>query len=135
MSAFFYYWGYNHVPFVELQSESSSAAIQRMSLEEFLEQFAEDEENEKVAADFYPLSSNTVIFQQSEVPVEGQALLEAIVRKHPYFMTGCKLGASLRKFGLQLLVAVLLDMQRTKLESKNLKRALEWKNVLRDFYS
>ena len=49
--------------FAELQSESSSATIQRMSLEEFLEQFAEDEENEKVAADFYPLSSNTVMFQ------------------------------------------------------------------------
>ena len=49
--------------FAELQSESSGATIQRMSLEEFLEQFAEDEENEKVAADFYPLSSNTVMFQ------------------------------------------------------------------------
>ena len=48
--------------FVELQSESSSAAIQRMSPEEFLEQFVEDEENEKVAADFYPLSSNTVMY-------------------------------------------------------------------------
>ena len=118
--------------FVELQSGSSGAAIQRMNLEEFLEQFSEDEENEKVAADFYPLSSNTVMFQQSEIPAEGQLLLEAIVRKHPHFMTGCKLGASLRKSGLQLLVAVLLDMQHTKLESTNLKRALEWKNALKD---
>ena len=47
-------------------------------------------------------------------------------------MTGCKLGASLRKSGLQLLVATLLDMQRTKLESSNLKKALEWKNALKD---
>ena len=83
--------------FAELQSESSSATIQRMSLEEFLEQFAEDEENEKVAADFYPLSSNTVMFQRFEIPTEGQPLLKAIVRKHPYFMTRCKLSASLRK--------------------------------------
>nr|POF07897.1 hypothetical protein CFP56_27477 [Quercus suber] len=118
--------------FTELQSESSSAAIKRMSLEEFLEQFAKDEKNEKVAADFYPLSSNTVMFQRSEILIEGQALLEAIVRKHPHFMTGCNLGASLRKSGLQLLVAVLLDMQRTKLESKNLKRVLDWKNALKD---
>ena len=103
-----------------------------MNLEEFLEQFSEDEENEKVAADFYPLSSNTVMFQRSEIPAEGQPLLEAIVGKHPHFMTGCKLVASLRKSGLQLLVAVLLDMQRTKLESTNLKRALEWKNALKD---
>ena len=40
-------------------------------------------------------------------------------------MTGCKLSASLRKSRLQLLVVVLLDMQRTKLESTNLKRELE----------
>ena len=48
--------------FVKLRSESSSAAFNKMSLEEFLEQFAEDEENKKVVADFYPLSSNTVMF-------------------------------------------------------------------------
>ena len=75
-----------------------------------MEKFAEDEENEKVATDFYPLSSNTVVFQWSEILVEGQPLLAAIVRKHPYFMAGCKLGASLRKSRLQLLVVVLLDM-------------------------
>ena len=38
-----------------------------MSLEEFLEIFAEDEENEKVAIDFHPLSSDTVMFQRSEI--------------------------------------------------------------------
>ena len=43
--------------------------------------------------------------------------MEEIVEKYPHFMTGCKLSASLRKFGLQLLVAVLLVMPRTKLES------------------
>ena len=81
-----------------------------MKLEEFLEKFAEDEENEKVATNFYPLSSDTVMFQRSEIPTEGQLLLVAIIRKHPHFMTGCKLGGSLRKSGLQLLVVVLLDM-------------------------
>ena len=91
-----------------------------MNLEEFLEKFGEDEENEKVATDFYPFSSDTVMFQWSEIPVEGQPLLAAIVKKHPHFMAGCKLGASLRKSRLQLLVAVLLDMQHTKLESSNL---------------
>ena len=75
-----------------------------MSLEEFLEKFAKDEENEKVAIDFYPLSSNTVMFQWFEIPAKGQPLLAEILRKHPHFMAGCKLGASLRKFGLQLLV-------------------------------
>ena len=108
---------------VELRSESSNATIKRMSLEEFLEQFAEDEENEKVAA---------VMFQRSKIPIEGQPLLEVIVRKYPLFMTGCKLGASLSKSRLQLLVAILLDMQRIKLESTNLKRALEWKNALKN---
>ena len=120
------------LPFTELRSESSSAAIKRMNLEEFLEQFAEDEDNEKVATDFYPLSSDAIIFQWFEIPTEGYPLLEAIVRKHPHLMIGCKLGASLRKSGLQLLVAVLLDMQHTKLESTNLERALEWKNALKD---
>ena len=57
--------------FAELQSKSFGAPIQRMSLEEFLEQFSEDEENEKVAADYYPLSSNIVMFQRSEILVEG----------------------------------------------------------------
>nr|POF00013.1 hypothetical protein CFP56_55808 [Quercus suber] len=69
---------------------------------------------------------------QSKEPPEGQPLLEAIVRKYPHFMTVCKLGASFRKSGLQLFVAVLLDMQCTKLESTNLKKALEWKNSLKD---
>ena len=47
-------------------------------------------------------------------------------------MARCKLGVLLRKSGLQLLVAVLLDMQRTKLESSNLQKVLEWKNALKD---
>ena len=57
--------------FAELLIESSSAAIKGMSLEEFLEKFAEDEKNEKVATDFYPLSSDIVMFQRSEIPAEG----------------------------------------------------------------
>ena len=48
--------------FVELRSRSSGAAVKRMNLEEFLEQFAEDKENKKVAIDFYPLSSNIIMF-------------------------------------------------------------------------
>ena len=47
-------------------------------------------------------------------------------------MAGCKLDASLRKFRLQLLVAMLLDMQCTKLESSNLQKVLDWKNALKD---
>ena len=71
-----------------------------MSLEEFLERFAEDEENEKVATNFHPLSSNIVMFQRSKIPAKGQPLLAIVIRKHPHFMAGCKLGASLRKSGL-----------------------------------
>ena len=57
--------------FAESWSKSSSAAFKRISLEEFLEQFAEDEENEKMAADFYPLLSNIVMFQRSKVLAKG----------------------------------------------------------------
>nr|POF24113.1 hypothetical protein CFP56_58964 [Quercus suber] len=117
---------------LESRAESSGGAAKGMSLEEFLERFTEDEENEKVATDFHPLSSNTVMFQQSKIPTERQPLLAAIIRKHLHFLAGCKLGVSLRKSGLQLLVAVLLDMQRTKLDSSNLQRVLEWKNALKD---
>nr|POE77014.1 hypothetical protein CFP56_47360 [Quercus suber] len=106
--------------FGKSRAESSGGAAKGMSLEEFLGRFAKDEENEKVATGFHPLSSNTIMFQRSEIPVEGQPLLAAIIRKHPHFLAGCKLGVSLRKSGLQLLVAVLLDMQRTKLDSSNL---------------
>nr|POF26475.1 hypothetical protein CFP56_35878 [Quercus suber] len=116
----------------EPQVESLSGAAKGMSLEEFLEKFAEDEENEKVVADFHPFLNDTVMFQRSEISIEGQPLLAAIIRKHPYFLAGCKLGASLRKSGLELLVAVLLDMQRMKLESLNLQRVLEWKSALKD---
>nr|POF26998.1 hypothetical protein CFP56_40364 [Quercus suber] len=116
----------------ELRVESSGATIKGMSLKEFLEKFAEDEENDKVAADFYPLSNDIVMFQRFEIPAEGQPLLAAIVRKHPHSMTECKLGASLRKSRLQLLVAVLLDMHCTKLDRSNLRRAIEWKNALKD---
>ena len=45
-------------------------------------------------------------------------------------MAGCKLGVLLRKSKLQLLVAVLLDMSRTKLKSSNLQKVLDWKNAL-----
>ena len=48
--------------FAVLRVESSGASIKGMSLEEFLEKFVEDEENEKVATDFYPLSSDIVMF-------------------------------------------------------------------------
>ena len=85
-----------------------------------------------MATDFHPLSSNIVMFQRSEIPAKGQPLLATIIKKHPYFMAGCRLGVSLRKSGLQLLVAVLLDMQRTKLDSSNSQRVLEWKNALKD---
>nr|POE96571.1 hypothetical protein CFP56_44573 [Quercus suber] len=116
----------------ESWGESSSGVAKGMSLEEFLERFTEDEENEKVATNFHPLSNDTMIFQWSEIPVEGQPLLAAIMRKHPHFIAGCKLGASLRKSDIELLVAVLLDMQCTKLDSSNLQRVLEWKNALKD---
>ena len=57
--------------FVELRVESFGAAIKGMSLEEFLEKFAKDEENEKVATNFHLLSSNTVMFQRSKIPAKG----------------------------------------------------------------
>ena len=85
-----------------------------------------------MATNFHPLSSNTVMFQRSEIPTEAQPLLAAIIRKHPHFMAGYKLGVLLRKSRLQLLVAVLLDMQGTKLESSNLQKVLKWKNALKD---
>ena len=53
-----------------------------MSLEEFLERFAEDEEDEKVATNFHPLSSNIVMFQRSKIPAKGQPLLAEIGRAH-----------------------------------------------------
>nr|POF25227.1 hypothetical protein CFP56_56378 [Quercus suber] len=89
----------------ESRAESSGGATKGMSLEEFL---------------------------RSEIPAEGQPLLAAIIRKHPHFLAGCKLGVSLRKSGLQLLVAVLLDMQRTKLDSSNLQRAATEACLTRD---
>ena len=48
--------------FAELWVESYGAAIKGMSLEKFLEKFAEDEGNDKVAVDFYPLSNDIVMF-------------------------------------------------------------------------
>ena len=96
------------------------------------ERFVKDEENERVVTDFHHLSSNTVIFQRSEILAKGHPLLAAIIKKHPYFMAGCKLGVSLRKSSLQLLVAMLLDMQHTKVDSSNLQRVLEWKNAFKD---
>ena len=47
-------------------------------------------------------------------------------------MAGSKLGVLLRKSRLKMLIVVLLDVQRTKLESSNLQKVLEWKNALKD---
>ena len=55
VNAFFHCQGHNHASLlVELRVESSGVAIKGMNLEEFLEKFAKDEENEKVATNFYP---------------------------------------------------------------------------------
>nr|POE57141.1 hypothetical protein CFP56_34105 [Quercus suber] len=64
--------------FAEPWVESFGVVLKGMSLEKFLEKFAEDKENEKVATDFYPLSSDTVRFQKLGIPAEGQSLLAAI---------------------------------------------------------
>ena len=67
---FCYCWRHNHASLFAELGLSSSAAIKGISLKEFLEKFAKDEENEKVAADFYPLSNDIVMFQWSEILAE-----------------------------------------------------------------
>lgn len=105
---------------------------ERTDLQGFLRQFDEDGENNNFPSHFYHLSGSVVRFQRFDVPVEGLSLLEDIVKGHPNFMAGCRVGAAMRGLMFQLLVAVLLDMQRTCLDSSNLKRVLEWKNALKE---
>nr|POF18129.1 hypothetical protein CFP56_59564 [Quercus suber] len=84
----------------ELRVKSSSVAIKGMSLEEFLEKFAEEEENKKVATDFYP-------FQ-----MQARCFIEEIQTS----IARCS----------------AVGYAASKLESSNLKKALEWKNDLKD---
>lgn len=105
---------------------------ERTDLQGFLQKFDEDGENDNFPSHFYHLPGSVVRFQQFDVPVEGLSLLEDIVKRHPNFMAGCRVGAAIRGLMFELLVAILLDMQRTCLDSSNLKRVLEWKNALKE---
>lgn len=114
------------------ESFDGNSIHERTNLQEFLRQFDEDGKNDNYPSHFFHLSGSVARFQMFDVPAEGLSLLEDIVKRHPNFMAGCRVGAPMRELMFQLLVAVLLDMQRTCLDSSNLKRVLEWKNALKD---
>ena len=118
-----------------MEGESSSAAFPRVNVQDFMEMFNQERENDKSAEDFYTLSGAIVKFQRFDVPVKGLPLLEKILLKHLGFMSRCTYGNAVRKVMFQSLVAVLLDMERTPLKSLNLNKVLEWKNVLSELQS
>lgn len=120
-----------------MEGESSSAVLHRASVQDFIEMFNQERENDKSAKDYYTLSRATVKFQRFDVPMEGLPLLEKILLKHPDFMSNCTCtyGNAVRKVMLQSLVALWLDMERMPLKSFNLHKVLEWKNVLNELQS
>ena len=72
-----------------VEGEPSSAAFQGVNVQDFIEMFNQERENDKSVEDFYTLSRTTVKFQRFDVPVKGLPLLEKILSKHPDFMSRC----------------------------------------------
>lgn len=118
-----------------MKGESSGVAFHRVNVQDFMEMFNQEGENDKSTEDFYTLSGVIVKFQRFDVPIEGLPLLEKILLKHLGFMFRCTYGNAMRKVMFQSLVAVLLDMEPTPLKSLNLHKVLEWKNVLSELQS
>ena len=118
-----------------VEGESSSAAFQGVNVQDLIEMFNQERENDKSAEDFYTLSGTTVKFQRFDVPVKGLPLLEKILLKHPDFMSRCTYGNAVRKVMFQSFAAVLLNIERTPFKSFNLYKVLEWKDVLSELQS
>ena len=49
----------------------SSAAFQGVNVQDFMEMFNQERENDKSTEDFYALSGTTVKLQWFDVPIEG----------------------------------------------------------------
>ena len=118
-----------------MEGEPSSAAFQGVNVQDFMEMFDQERENDKSAKDFYTFSGITMKFQLFDVPIEGLPLLEKMLSKHPNFMSRCTYSNAMRKVMFKSLVAVLLDIERTPLKSFNLHKVLEWKDVLSELQS
>ena len=90
-----------------------SAAFHRVNVQDFMEMFNQEGENDKFSEDFYTLSKVTVKFQWFDVPIKGLPLLEKILLKHLGCMSRCTYGNAVRKVMFQSLVAILLDIEHT----------------------
>nr|POE83761.1 hypothetical protein CFP56_06082 [Quercus suber] len=113
-----------------VEGEPPSAAFQGVNVQDFMEMFDQERENDKSTEDFYTFSRVTVKLHQFDVPIEGLPLLEKVLSKHPDFMSRCTYGNAVRKVMFQSLVVVLLDIEHTSIKSFNLHKVLEWKAVL-----
>ncbi|XP_023898127.1 uncharacterized protein LOC112009999 [Quercus suber] len=82
---------------IVVEGESSSAALHRASVQDFIEMFNKEGENDKSTKDFCILSGTTVKFQWFNFPMEGLPLLKKILLKHPDFMSKCIYGNAVRK--------------------------------------
>ena len=109
--------------------------FQGVNVQDFMEMFDQEKENDKSVEDFYALSGTTVKFQRFDVPIEGLPLLEKVLSKHPDFMSRCTYGNPVRKVMFQSFVVVLLDIEHTPLKSFNLHKVLEWKDVISELQS
>ena len=65
-----------------MEGEPSSVEFLKVKVQDFMEMFDQERENNKYAEDFYTLSGTTVKFQRFDVPIEGLPLLEKILSKH-----------------------------------------------------
>ena len=54
-----------------MEGEPSSAKFPGVKVQDFIEMFDQERENDKSAEDFYTLLGTTVKFQRFDVPIEG----------------------------------------------------------------
>ena len=120
---------------IVMEGEPSSAVFQGVNVQDFMEMFNQERENDKSTKDFYTLSGITAKFQRFDVPVEGLPLLEKVLSKHLDFMSRCTYGNAVRMVMFKSFVAVFFDIECTPFKSFNLHKVLEWKDVLSELQS
>ena len=98
----------------------------------FLARFDLLEFNSLLASHFHSFGSSYGNFLSFSVLVEGQPLLEGLLKSHEDFISGFKGGVFLGNVLMELLCAVLISLRDSSIDFLSKEKLLEWRGVVQD---
>ena len=101
-------------------------------LSSFLARFDLLEFNSLPASHFHAFGSSYGSFLRFSVPIEGQPLLESLLKSHGDFTSGIRGGVFLGNILMELLCAVLVSLRNSSVDSLSEEKLLEWRGVVLD---